>query len=107
MAPGRSRKASDVSLTIVKRKDDGDKKKPQAKPEPRRSPVALPRWHKELEREQRTKHDFDDLWRAACYEMSALEAPEGGPGAKALWKAADKLLEKIRKKELFNALPSR
>ena len=65
-----------MSLTIIKRKDDKGKKKPQAKAAPKRSPVALPRWHKELEREQRTIYNFDDLHRAACCEMSALEAPE-------------------------------
>lgn len=89
-----------MSLTIIKRKDEKKKPKATAPTRPKRSPVALPRWHKELEREQRTIYDFDDLWRAACCEMSALEAPEGGPTATQLWKDADKLLAKIKKREV-------
>ena len=94
-----------MSLTIVKRKGEKGTAPPPTKHIPTRSPIALPRWHKELEREQRTIYDFDDLWRAACCEMSALEAPEGGPAARVLWRQADKLLAKIKKREILNAIP--
>ena len=37
---------------------------------------ALNRWWVELQSGQRTRKTFDDLWRAACEEASALENPE-------------------------------
>ncbi len=36
---------------------------------------ALDAWRAELEAHLRTKTTFDALWRAACEEMAALEAP--------------------------------
>ncbi len=40
---------------------------------------ALDVWRRELAgREQRTKYDFDPLWRAACAELNAREAPTPG-----------------------------
>ena len=39
---------------------------------------ALDAWRRELAAGQRTKYDFDPLWRAACDEMNALEAVAAG-----------------------------
>jgi hypothetical protein len=36
---------------------------------------ALTVWRRELAAGKRTKYTFDALWRAACEEMNALEAP--------------------------------
>jgi len=41
---------------------------------PRNTP-ALDAWRRELQAGQRTRCSFDWLWRAACEEMNALEAP--------------------------------
>ncbi len=42
--------------------------------QPRQTP-ALTAWRQELAAGKRTVTTFDPLWRAACEEMSALEAP--------------------------------
>lgn len=40
----------------------------------RRSSPALEAWRQELADGTRTPNSFDPLWRAACAEMTALEA---------------------------------
>ena len=37
---------------------------------------ALDLWHEELRKGRRTPTTYDPLWRAACEEMNALEAPD-------------------------------
>ena len=39
---------------------------------------ALDEWRKELARGERTASTFDDLWKAACAEMNAIEAEADG-----------------------------
>ncbi len=39
---------------------------------------ALELWRKELAAGQRDAYTFDTLWRAACAEMSAIEADAAG-----------------------------
>jgi hypothetical protein len=41
----------------------------------RRNTPALDAWRAELKAGVRTPTTFDALWRAACLEMNALEAP--------------------------------
>jgi hypothetical protein len=57
---------------------------------------ALGVWHKELRRGERTRTTFDALWRAACWEQSALDAAALGFGRAAredLRRAAEILTE--------------
>lgn len=44
---------------------------------------ALQRWRKELARGERRPDTYDHLWRAACWETSALEADAAGQRASA------------------------
>jgi len=42
------------------------------------STPALARWERELKAGTRTVETFDDLWRAACWDMAAVAAHEAG-----------------------------
>jgi hypothetical protein len=53
---------------------------------------ALTAWRAELARGARTRDTFDWLWRAACWEMAALEADQDG-----MHRAAREHLRQARK----------
>jgi len=58
---------------------------------------ALDAWRRELAAGARTKYTFDPLWRAACEEMSALEAPTPGLAASYLREARRMIAEAVKR----------
>ena len=67
---------------------------------------ALDAWRRELAAGQRTKYDFDPLWRAACQEMNALEAPTPGL-AQFFLSEAHRIIQSARASERGSTVPSR
>jgi hypothetical protein len=61
-------------LHIKRERDRHDTARKPERPSRIRTP-ALDTWRRELATGQRTRTTFDALWRAACAEMAALEAP--------------------------------
>ncbi len=58
---------------------------------------ALDAWRRELAENKRTTYTFDALWRAACEDMNALEAPTPELRAKSLENARRILADAVKR----------